>query len=155
LLKGEGKGDRWNTIEENVELLRGLAGERGIPVITGAQANREGLKAGSGLDVSHMADSMGVLRTTDYLIALTQSAEERALGKLYQRVLLNRNEATGAIIECSVDYERCDLRNVFRTDSSDAAKKEVNGEENKRKETLAKARQISARTGIGVPPRKT
>lgn len=85
--------------------LRAIAGERKIPVITGVQVNREAMKNIETMDSSNVASSFKIVQHADYVVGLIQTEEERAAGRMRQKMILSRNEASLTVIDCLVNYE--------------------------------------------------
>lgn len=92
--------------------LRWLADEEDVLVLTATQTNREGFKNAGAFGLGQAGESYGKTLSTDYIVALHQTEEERSgvatdMGVspiVRQQVIKNRNGAVGQSIRCRVDY---------------------------------------------------
>jgi replicative DNA helicase len=71
------------------EELRALAVEYNIAMLTGAQLNRSGY-SNSDVEMSSVADSMGIVMTLDFFFALISTDELKEMGQVLVKVLKNR-----------------------------------------------------------------
>ncbi len=77
LLKMEGSySAKHEALEENMEMLRGLAGEYNMAIWTACQTNRGGVSKGQ-VDMEDMASSYGKVFPLDVLIAVGQGEKEK------------------------------------------------------------------------------
>ena len=91
---------------------RAIATDRQIPVIVAAQANREALKNPEKLNLEHISATMDVARHSDFVLAIIQTEEEKKNRHMRLKLLKNRNEESGVIIEALVDYKRYKLTDI-------------------------------------------
>ena len=81
-------------IKSVAEELRGLAVERGVPIVTATQTNREGFTS-SDPGLENTSESFGLPATVDLMFALITSEELETLGQLKVKQLKNRlNDVT-------------------------------------------------------------
>jgi replicative DNA helicase len=71
------------------EEMRGLAVELNVPILTGIQLNR-GSYGSSDVDMSNIADSIGIAMTLDFFFALVQTEDLTALDQVLVQVMKNR-----------------------------------------------------------------
>ena len=91
---------------------RAIATDRQIPVIVAAQANRDALKTPERLNLEHISATMDVARHSDFVLAIIQTEEEKKNKHMRLKLLKNRNEESGVIIEALVDYKRYKLTDI-------------------------------------------
>jgi replicative DNA helicase len=72
------------------EELRGLAVEYNIAMLTGAQLNRSGY-SNSDVEMSSVADSMGIVMALDFFFALISTDELKEMGQVLVKILKNRS----------------------------------------------------------------
>jgi replicative DNA helicase len=94
----------FNAIGDLYAGIRSIAIEREIPVIAAAQLNREAFKKLEAITMAEISASMDIARHSDYIVAILQSEEMRKENKMRLKLLKNRNEETGVIINIDVDY---------------------------------------------------
>jgi replicative DNA helicase len=87
------------------EELRGVASEYGPPIVSAVQTNRGGITA-SVLDLTDMADSIGIAATADLIIGIIQNEEYAAAGKLMWMLLKNRYGINGMVVNVAVCKEK-------------------------------------------------
>lgn len=71
------------------EKLRGLSYTYGIPVITAAQVNTQGMN-NEHVDMANIAESRGIAHTCDLILGLFQTEQARADQQIAVRILKNR-----------------------------------------------------------------
>lgn len=101
----------YTIIKSVAEELRGMAIEYDVPVITANQPGR-GAFDSSDMDMSSVADSIGVAYTLDLFIALITSDELRSANQLKCKIIKNRMGPVGQEHAIGVDYEKMRLFNV-------------------------------------------
>jgi replicative DNA helicase len=94
----------FNAIGDLYAGLRSIAIDRNIPVIAAAQLNREAFKDLENVTMDKIAASMDIVRHSDYVVAILQSEVMRRENKMRLKLLKNRNEETGVIVNVTVDY---------------------------------------------------
>lgn len=96
------------------EEIRNIAKLYDVPVITACQINREGQADGGGskslLTGKNVAESRGILDTADYFITINQTAQEKKRNEMRLYIEKNRNNQTGDIIPCVVDYNFMEIK---------------------------------------------
>lgn len=90
-----------------------------LPTLLLAQFNRAGASAGDKADISSIGLSSEVERTSDALISLSQSDEERANNVLKMRILASRRYDLGAFLIHRELIERTDISFVRRIDEAE------------------------------------
>ncbi len=70
-------------------VLRGLAVEFNVPIVTSQQSNRGGANS-SDIDVTNISESIGVAYTVDFMAALIKTDELDALGQVLFKQIKNR-----------------------------------------------------------------
>lgn len=88
-MKMGGSVNSYSYIKAVAEELRGLAVEFNVPVVTGAQLNRSGYD-NSDVDMTSTADSMGIVHTLDFFIALIRTEELDDQNSVLIKQLKNR-----------------------------------------------------------------
>ena len=88
-MKMGGSVNTYQYLKSIAEELRGLGVEYGIPVLTGAQLNRSGFD-NSDVELTSMADSMGLVMTADVLFALIRTDELDENQQIMVKQLKNR-----------------------------------------------------------------
>jgi replicative DNA helicase len=83
---------------------RAIATNRQIPVIVAAQATREALKNPEALNLQHISATMDVARHSDFVLAIIQVEEEKKNRRIRLKLLKNRNEESGVVVEAEVNY---------------------------------------------------
>jgi len=124
------------------EELRGLAQELGIPIITASQTNRAAVKqddADAKADKRKMisgdsiAESFGKVFTSDLLMTINQTPEERSVGSCILYIAKNRNGPTGVRIPMVINYDTMSIMATTEgdQDSDKAYKAYVESKKNK------------------------
>ncbi|MGH2611603.1 MAG: DnaB-like helicase C-terminal domain-containing protein, partial [Rhabdochlamydiaceae bacterium] len=85
-----GQAGMYSYIKSIAEELRGLAVECDVPLITGTQLNRDGLKS-SDPDMTNTAESLGLQATADVTVVITTNEELEMLGQYMVKQLRNRD----------------------------------------------------------------
>lgn len=90
------------------EELRNIAKFYNVPVLTACQINREGQADGGGskalVTAKNVSESRGIYDTTDYFATINQTTSEKKKNELRIYLEKNRNDQSGIIINCSIDY---------------------------------------------------
>lgn len=93
------------------EELRGLAMEYSLPIVSSIQTNRGGFGEME-LDLTDVADSIGVTNTGDVIFAVAQSDEMRTAGRYLFRLVKNRYGINKVQCMVGVDYPKMRLYEV-------------------------------------------
>jgi len=93
------------------EELRCVFVEEDIIGLTAVQTNRSGFNV-SELDMTSIADSIGIVATADLLVGLTATDELKAEGKLIMSILKNRYGEVGRKIFVGVSYTKMRLYDI-------------------------------------------
>ncbi len=102
------KGDNTYTELKRIsEEVRAIAGDYGMPIVSAIQTNRQGLEE-TELDMTNIADSIGIAATADIIVGVVQTDELRNLGKFIWQVIKNRYGINKQNIHILVDY--CKMR---------------------------------------------
>jgi replicative DNA helicase len=91
---------------------RAIANDLQIPVIVAAQATREALKNPEALNLQHISASMDIARHSDFVLAIIQTEEEKKNRHIRLKLLKNRNEESGIVIEAAVNYKLYSLTDL-------------------------------------------
>jgi replicative DNA helicase len=109
-LSSENSYKYYKTVTEE---LRNIAKTLYIPVVTACQINREGMADRGGtkptLTGKDIAESRGILDTSDVFWIIRQTANEKTQNKMFLYFEKNRNERTGMKVEFDIDYEHMKL----------------------------------------------
>jgi len=98
------------------EELRNVAKLFKVPILTACQINREGQADNGGskalVTAKNISESRGILDTVDYFLTINQTAQEKKKNEMRLYLEKNRNDETGNIIRCSVDYEHMYVKEI-------------------------------------------
>ena len=102
------------------EELRGFASEKGIPIWTASQSNKEGANA-EVIDMTNMSEAYGKAMICDFIISVSRRSHEKAngWGRLY--VAKNRAGRDGLIFPAKINTARSQFEIVGAADVPDAA----------------------------------
>lgn len=89
--------------------VRAIATDRKIPVLVAAQTNRDAFKDPEKVTLQHISATMDIARHSDYVVALMQTEKEHQCSKMRQKLIKNRNDASGVVVSIEVKYEICEL----------------------------------------------
>lgn len=107
----EGSFEYYKNVTEE---LRNIAYEFGVPVWSAVQLNRGAYSERGGskntITAADVAASVGIVNTSDFYCAFSQSEQDKENGKLYLGVIKSRNEGNGTKILFDVDYEHYTMR---------------------------------------------
>ena len=105
------------------EELRGLAGERGIPIWTASQSNKEGSQSDI-VDLSNMSEAYGKAQVADIVVGISRKSHEKStgFGRLY--VAKNRAGRDGLVFPLKIDTARSKFEIIGGAGSLDATVKE-------------------------------
>jgi replicative DNA helicase len=105
------------------EELRGLAGERGIPIWTASQSNKEGSQSDI-VDLSNMSEAYGKAQVADIVVGISRKSHEKStgFGRLY--VAKNRAGRDGLVFPLKIDTARSRFEIIGGAGSLDATAKE-------------------------------
>jgi len=106
--------------------IRAIAIERKIPVIAAAQLNREAFKDLENINMAKISASMDIARHSDCLVAILQSEEMRRANTMRLKVLKNRNEETGILVNVDVNYPLCTVEDRGAYTPADEAQAATN-----------------------------
>lgn len=106
--------DKYKDIAEE---LRELAVELNVPVITFSQVQRAGY-GNSGMGLSHIADSIGIVNTADLVIGMTQTLEEEDELLQTWRIIKNRLGRKGVEFRVQMDDELLAFNQVINEEES-------------------------------------
>jgi len=110
--------DKWAALEENCEILRGMAGKYDMAIWTAGQTRRDGIsKELVGMD--DISASFGKVFPLDLMLTMSQTPEERIKKAMRVRAAKNRFGPTDGIMFVEHDFTR--MR--FTAFSEDEAKK--------------------------------
>ena len=106
-------GNSYEKMKNVCEEMRGLAVELNIPIISATQTNRSGVN-NTDLDYTHIAESMGVAATADFIIGISTTDDLKKAGQIIFKQLKNRyndlNYRNKFLV--GVDYGKMRLYNV-------------------------------------------
>jgi archaellum biogenesis ATPase FlaH len=122
IMKGNG-ADLYTSLKNITEEVRGVSVEFEIPIVSSVQANREGTNTTS-LDFSNTAESMGIPRTADVMLAVTQSDEFKQLKKFRWSLLKNRYGECGKNLHIGVVYEKMRVHDIDKTKNLEGINKD-------------------------------
>jgi replicative DNA helicase len=126
---------------------RAIATDRKIPVIVAAQATREALKNPEALNLQHISASMDIARHSDFVLAIIQTEEEKKNKHIRLKLLKNRNEESGVIVEALVNYKLYQL-----TDIGQWQPKEEEPEENNSASSYGNSKKSQSRQARAAQP---
>jgi len=87
------------------EELRGFASEKGIPIWTASQSNKEGSSADV-VDLSNMSEAYGKAMVADVVISISRKSHEKATGWGRLFVAKNRAGRDGLVFPIKIDTAR-------------------------------------------------
>jgi len=106
LMKMTGKYDKkYEALEENIEILRGIAGKFKLACWTASQINRGGISKET-VDMDDIASGFGKVFPLDLLLAVSQTAAEKRDGIFRLNFAKNRHGPAGKIVFVRADFER-------------------------------------------------
>lgn len=85
--------------------LRSISLRRNIAILTATQANREALKKKK-ITEANVSEAFGKVEVADIIMAICQTEEEFKMKRARLSILKNRDNASGAMLELHVDFER-------------------------------------------------
>jgi replicative DNA helicase len=132
---------------------RAIAIERHIPVIVAAQTNREALSNPEKVDLKHISASMDIARHSDYIIAIMQTEEEYKQGNARFKLIKNRNEECGIIINVYINYKIYwiqDLGEYIPQEDSEEENESNNSYGNSKKRAARSNMDSSTSSGNGI-----
>lgn len=101
------------------EELRAIAVENKCPIISASQLNRGGFGSAE-IELTDIADSIGITNTADVIIGITQSEEMRASGMYTFLILKNRYGINKQKCCVGVDYPMMTIYNIMEEGKSEA-----------------------------------
>jgi archaellum biogenesis ATPase FlaH len=107
-------GNSFEEIKKISEDLRGLGGEKAIPIFSGTQTNRQALGSPE-LGVEDMSQSIGPLFTADTLLGLTQPEEYAKISKFLLHILKHRDGEKNKKITLDVNYSKMRISDDVET----------------------------------------
>jgi hypothetical protein len=97
------------------EKLRAISYEMKCPVISAVQTNSEGMN-NENVGMENISQSRGIAFTTDFLMALFQTDDDRENGMIQGRLLKNRlGGMVGKVLHFKLDTESLTLADVSYT----------------------------------------
>jgi len=142
LLKGNQQLKKVERIEEIYELLRGLAGEFQIPIITCSQANRSGEDSDILIGTS-ISDAYAKLMISDIVISVSRKAEDKVNGTGRFHFIKNRFGPDGITLPSKINMAIGKI-DIFQGDSEDGqAVKKTMGENGERQLLAQKFKDLS------------
>jgi hypothetical protein len=105
------------------EELRGLASEKGIPIWTASQSNKEGSQSDI-VDLSNMSEAYGKAHVADIVVGISRKSHEKSsgFGRLY--IAKNRAGRDGLVFPVKIDTARSRFEILGAEGSIEAATKE-------------------------------
>ena len=106
-------GNSYEKMKNVCEEMRGLSVELNIPIISATQTNRSGVN-NTELDYTHIAESMGVAATADFIIGMSTTEDLKKSGQILFKQLKNRYNDLNYYNKflVGVDYGKMRLYNV-------------------------------------------
>lgn len=103
------------------EELRGFASEKGIPIWTASQSNKEGSSADV-VDLSNMSEAYGKAMVADVVLSISRKSHEKATG--WGRLFIAKNRAgrDGLVFPIKIDTARSKFEIVGQAGSLDETK---------------------------------
>lgn len=101
----KGVANSYEALKVVSEELRGIAVEESCPIVSAVQTNRGGMNSAS-IDLTDIADSIGITATADLIIGIVQTDEFKEAGKFCWLVLKNRYGINGYKVNVCVDYSK-------------------------------------------------
>lgn len=96
--------------------VRGLAKKLRIPIITATQTNRSGVDNETNITLNQVAESFGKTMPLDYIVSLNQTEQERigvgGIPRIRFFIIKNRDGRKDVTIECSINYNNMQIREV-------------------------------------------
>lgn len=83
------QANSYTIVKSIAEEIRGLAVERGVPIVSATQTNREGFN-NSDVDLTNTSESFGLPATADWMVAIIKTEELEELGQVMIKQLKNR-----------------------------------------------------------------
>jgi replicative DNA helicase len=129
-VKAQGKS--YELLKVISEELRSIGQEFGQPIISAVQTNRDGIGAAV-IDLTDIADSIGITATADLIIGVTQTEEYKDAGKYCWIFLKNRYGINGLTVNINVDYQK------MRISSDEDEEEKFNSKPKKSEKLIDKA----------------
>jgi hypothetical protein len=149
LLKGNGRRERHEEIEEVVEGLRGIAGEYECPLYTASQINRSGADDDI-ITGTKIAGSFSKLMTADFVVSLSRKIEDKLAGTGRWHVIKNRFGPDGMTLPSKANMSNGRIQ-IYTDDSINGknTKKDMdNGDTLVRKNLLQKYNELRGDIGF-------
>ena len=94
------------------EQLRAISYKFNVPVVSACQVNTEGMN-NENIGMENLSQSRGVAFTTDFLMALFQSADDRENGQISARLVKNRlGGQIGKVMNFKIDPSTLELADI-------------------------------------------
>lgn len=105
------------------EELRSLADEKGFPIATASQSNKEGASSEI-IDMTNMSEAYGKAHVADFILGLSRRVHEKAtgLGRIY--IAKNRSGRDGLVYPIKIDTSRSSFTVVGESSTPADANKE-------------------------------
>lgn len=119
LLKATSKyNDPYSDLGHTFADLRGLAGEKKIPIWTASQLNRAGGNAELA-DIGHMGDSIKKAHIADVIIAISATRDEKDNNQARLHVAKNRNGPSNVVIPITTNYAKMKFYEMNNNDEDE------------------------------------
>lgn len=126
------------------EELRGLAGERKVPIWTASQSNKEGSNAEI-IDLGNMSEAYGKAMVADVVVSISRRAYEKYDGTARLYIAKNRIGKDGIVLPIKIDTGR----SKFEVTGLGTAPEQVNREDERGMKMALKAKwDEMQRTGV-------
>jgi len=145
-IKGAAAANSYTLVKSIAEEIRGLAMEFNIPIVSSSQYNRAAYGS-SDVDMTNVSESLGLVYTSDCILALITSEELESLGQIMFKQLKNRWGDLGYYRRFVVGINRAKMR-IY--DLEDVAQSNVQNEIiSKSKEGGDNETPVFEKTGFG------
>lgn len=105
-------GEKRHELELLYEEVRGIGQEFNCGMWGASQANRSSL-AKKTVTIADIAESFGKAAVSDFMIALSQTKEEKRNGEVRYYIAKHRNGTSGETIHCDIFYEKMKVQSNF------------------------------------------
>lgn len=132
------------------EELRGFASEKGIPIWTASQSNKEGSNADV-VDLSNMSEAYGKAMVADVVLSISRKSHEKATG--WGRLFIAKNRAgrDGLVFPIKIDTARSKFEIAGQAGNMEEAKLDDDAEQ--KKALRAKWRELKSE--FSAPQKET
>lgn len=143
--------ERRNELEILYEEIRGLGQEMNCAIWSASQTNRGALEK-KVVTIADLAESFGKAAVSDFMIAISQSKEEKKNNELRYYIAKSRNGESDYTVHCDVYYDRMKIRSnherqmAFELESDEEDENASTEQRKKRMEKEIKKRKESEST---------